>query len=145
MEWACLPTRRFEKRRRRTSLTSSLTPTGCRSGGTDPAAVVQSALVPLHRGRRPALTTVEAIKGVQPSDTWPGGFFCSLVIRIPLIIDRDWRGRLSGRRYLPRLFCCRLETFGEGPLDESLKDVSSYNNHNGERQPKSNVCNVRLV
>jgi integrase len=29
---------------------------------TDPAAVVQSALVPLHKGRRPALTTVEAIR-----------------------------------------------------------------------------------
>ncbi len=29
---------------------------------TDPAAVLQSALVPLHKGRRPALTTVEEIR-----------------------------------------------------------------------------------
>ncbi|QCL88784.1 MULTISPECIES: tyrosine-type recombinase/integrase [Agrobacterium tumefaciens complex] len=29
---------------------------------SDPAAVVQGALVPLHKGRRPALTTVEAVR-----------------------------------------------------------------------------------
>ena len=33
----------------------------------------------------------------------------------------------------------------EGPLDKPLKDTGSHNYHHGERQPKRNVGNVRLI
>ncbi len=66
---------------------------------SDPAAVVQGALVPLHKGRRPALTTVEAVRQLLTDvSKTPGRPHVKLALRL-LAITAVRPGTLANTRW----------------------------------------------